>query len=167
MILTDKTQLQCERRFFLLGQGRPEIVQCKQVKIEHTATLITLLADREVQLRPWEGNYSHNVWKADKRDRKRERKEWGRKRRRRREKNERCTSDSTQRRGKQDKDRVILTLASSDGQNDSRKDRRAGWGSSHILYKQVTRHTYSNETAKDMETDSAACRWSGVSDKGF
>lgn len=61
---TDKTQLQWERRFLffvLRGQGRLEIVQCKQVKIEHTATLITLLADREVQLRPWEGNYSHNV----------------------------------------------------------------------------------------------------------
>lgn len=62
--IADKTQLQRERRFvFFLsrGQGRLEIVQCKQVKIEHTATLITLLADREVQLRPWEGNYSHDV----------------------------------------------------------------------------------------------------------
>ncbi len=47
--------------FLLRGQGRLEIVQCKQVKIEHTATLITLLADREVQLRPWEGNYSHDI----------------------------------------------------------------------------------------------------------
>lgn len=35
--------------------------------------MITLLADREVQLRPWEGNYSHKVWKADKRDGERER----------------------------------------------------------------------------------------------
>lgn len=75
----DKTQLQQEGRFFfsffflLRGHGRLEIVRCKQVKIEHTATLITLLADREVQLRPWEGNYSHNVWKADKRDGERER----------------------------------------------------------------------------------------------
>lgn len=43
------------------GQGRLEIVHCKQVKIEHAATLITLLADREVQLQPWEGNYSHDV----------------------------------------------------------------------------------------------------------
>lgn len=63
--IADKTQLQRETGFlffFLLkGQGRLEIVQCKQVKIEHTATLITLLADREVQLRPWEGNYSHKV----------------------------------------------------------------------------------------------------------
>lgn len=57
---TDKTQLQLGL-FLLLGQGRPEIVQRKQVKIEQTATLITLPADREVQLRPWEGNYSHNV----------------------------------------------------------------------------------------------------------
>lgn len=46
---TDKTQVQLGR-FLLLGQGRLEIVQCKQVKIEQTATLITLLADREVQL---------------------------------------------------------------------------------------------------------------------
>lgn len=38
-----------------------EFVQYKQVKIEHTATLITLLPDREVQLQPWEGNYSHDV----------------------------------------------------------------------------------------------------------
>lgn len=61
--LTDKTRLQGVRRLFFLlrGQGRLEIVQCKQVKIKHTATLITLLADRETQLRPWEGNYSHNV----------------------------------------------------------------------------------------------------------
>lgn len=38
-----------------------EFVQYKQVKIEHIATLITLLPDREVQLQPWEGNYSHDV----------------------------------------------------------------------------------------------------------
>lgn len=63
--------------FLLYGQRGEEIVQCRQVKIEHTATLITLLADREVQLRPWEGNYSHNVWKADMRDGEGEN-EWGR-----------------------------------------------------------------------------------------
>lgn len=62
-----------ERIFLLRGQGRLEIVQCKQVKIEHAATLITLLADREVQLRPWEGNYSHNALRADKREGGRER----------------------------------------------------------------------------------------------
>lgn len=54
----------------LRDKGDSEIVQCKQVKIEHAATLITLLADREVQLRPWEGNYSHDVEEADTRNRR-------------------------------------------------------------------------------------------------
>ena len=52
-----------------------EIVKSKQVekKNECTATLITLLADREVQSRPWEGNYSYNAQRADRRERERER----------------------------------------------------------------------------------------------
>ena len=37
---------------------------------------------------------------------------------------ERYTSDSTQRREKQDKDGVILTVASSHGQNDGGRDSR-------------------------------------------
>lgn len=42
-------------------EGDEKPYNVRKVKIEHTATLITLLADREVQLRPWEGNYSHDV----------------------------------------------------------------------------------------------------------
>lgn len=42
-------------------EGDEKLYNARKVKIEHTATLITLLADREVQLRPWEGNYSHDV----------------------------------------------------------------------------------------------------------
>lgn len=45
----------------LFAMATVEFVQYKQVKIEHIATLITLLPDREVQLQPWEGNYSHDV----------------------------------------------------------------------------------------------------------
>lgn len=47
--------------FLLFAMATVEFVQYKQVKIEHIATLITLLPDREVQLQPWEGNYSHDV----------------------------------------------------------------------------------------------------------
>lgn len=46
---------------FFFAMGTLEILACRQVTIEHTATLITLLVDREMQLRPWEGNYSQNV----------------------------------------------------------------------------------------------------------
>ena len=85
--ITHKTLLQRGEEmifFFLLlrGQGRLEIVQCKQVKIEHTATLITLLADREVQLRPWEGNYSHTTYEKPTREMEGERTSGGRKERR-------------------------------------------------------------------------------------
>ena len=100
--LTDSTRLhRVEEIFFLLwGQGKLEIVHYKQVKIEHTATLITLLADREVQLRPWEGNYSHNVWRVDKREKKSG--GWGKGGELKKRK-ERFTSDTTQRRGNKTK----------------------------------------------------------------
>lgn len=62
---TDKSKRGQEFFFFILlllfAMATVEFVQYKQVKIEHTATLITLLPDREVQLQPWEGNYSHDV----------------------------------------------------------------------------------------------------------
>lgn len=68
---SDKTQSQWEKSFFLFllwGQGRVEILPCKQVTIEHRGPLITLLSDREMQLQPWEGNYSQNMQRANKID---------------------------------------------------------------------------------------------------
>lgn len=147
--IADKTQLQRETGFlfffFLLkGQGRLEIVQCKQVKIEHTATLITLLADREVQLRPWEGNYSHKVWKADKRDVETERVgEQEKNARDKWKKDARVIAHGGER--KQGKDGVILTAAYSDGQKDRRTDSWVRRGSSLIMFMQFTRHTLSQD----------------------
>lgn len=69
-----------------------------------------------------------------KRGRVREKK-WGRKGRREEKKSKDAQVMMYREGGKWDKNRVILTLASSDGQNDSsRTHSRVRWGSSHYWY---------------------------------